>query len=45
MIVPRATVNRLWFPILLYEVPPGIWLIAKGTEERNAFSLPDENDL
>jgi hypothetical protein len=30
--VPGVIVNRLWMPILLYEVPLGIWLIAKGTE-------------
>ena len=30
-IVPETLVNWLWFPILLYEVPLGIWLIARGT--------------
>lgn len=25
-------VNWLWFPILLYEVPLGLWLIVKGIE-------------
>ncbi len=30
-IVPGSVVNWLWFPILLYEVPLGLWLIAKGT--------------
>ena len=29
--IPGRIVNWLWFPILLYEVPLGIWLIAKGT--------------
>jgi hypothetical protein len=36
-IVPGKIVNWLLFPILLYEVPLGIWLIRKGvrtTEER-----------
>lgn len=31
-IVPGRIVNWLWFPILLYEVPLGIWLIARGIE-------------
>ena len=29
-ILPGTVVNWLWFPILLYEVPLGIWLIRKG---------------
>ncbi len=29
--IPGSIVNWMWFPILLYEVPLGIWLIAKGT--------------
>ncbi len=28
--LPGNVVNWLWFPILLYEVPLGIWLIGKG---------------
>ena len=36
-IVPRSIVNELWFPILLYEVPLGIWLIARGVEGRHAL--------
>jgi hypothetical protein len=40
-IVPKALVNWLWFPILLYEVPLGIWLIARGRESRHAFSSAD----
>jgi hypothetical protein len=28
--VPGSIVNWLWFPILLYEVPLGIWLLARG---------------
>jgi len=44
-IIPKPIVNWLWFPILLYEVPLGIWLIAKGTENRQAFSSVDENGL
>ena len=35
-IIPGAIVNWLWFPILLYEVPLGIWLTAKGTASRRA---------
>jgi hypothetical protein len=31
-IIPGSVVNGMWLPILLYEVPLGIWLIAKGTE-------------
>ena len=31
-IIPGSIVNWLWFPILLYEVPLGIWLIARGTK-------------
>ena len=30
--VPGSIVNWLWLPILLYEVPLGIWLIVKGRE-------------
>lgn len=29
-ILPGRVVNWLWFPILLYEVPLGIWLIWRG---------------
>ena len=32
MMVPGWIVNWLWLPILVYEVPLGIWLIVKGTE-------------
>jgi hypothetical protein len=31
MMVPGSVENALWLPILLYEVPLGIYLIAKGT--------------
>lgn len=31
-IVPGSVVNLLWLPILLYEIPLGIWLMAKGTK-------------
>jgi hypothetical protein len=31
-ILPGSVVNWLWFPILLYEVPLGVWLIARGTK-------------
>jgi hypothetical protein len=30
--IPGSIENWLWFPILLYEVPLGIWLIVKGTD-------------
>ena len=33
--VPGSMVNWLWFPILLYEVPLGVWLIVKGTGSRS----------
>lgn len=29
-ILPGRVVNWLWFPILLYEVPLGLWLILRG---------------
>ncbi len=29
-LLPGRVVNWLWFPILLYEVPLGIWLIRRG---------------
>ncbi len=29
-ILPGTVVNWLWFPILLYEVPLGLWLIRRG---------------
>ena len=32
-ILPGRVVNWLWFPILLYEVPLGIWLIRKGVQQ------------
>jgi hypothetical protein len=38
--VPGSIVNWLWFPILLYEVPLGIWLIVKGTESPHYSSIP-----
>ena len=37
-IVSKPVVNWLWFPILLYEVPLGIWLIAKGVSHRDTSS-------
>ena len=39
-IVPGSIVNLLWMPILLYELPLGIWLIVKGTETQIASSPP-----
>jgi len=44
-IIPMPIVNWLWFPILLYEVPLGVWLIAKGTDNRQEFTLGDEKGL
>ena len=42
--VPGSIVNWLWFPILLYEVPLGIWLIAKGAGcPQNSSSLARES--
>ncbi len=38
-ILPGKVVNWLWFPILLYEVPLGLWLIRKGVRE-TAESAP-----
>lgn len=32
-LLPGRVVNWLWFPILLYEVPLGIWLIQKGVRK------------
>lgn len=32
-ILPGKVVNWLWFPILLYEVPLGLWLIRRGVRE------------
>lgn len=32
-LVPGKVVNWLWFPILLYEVPLGMWLIRKGVRQ------------
>ena len=29
-LLPAEIVNWLWFPILLYELPLGIWLICRG---------------
>ncbi len=29
-LLPGRVVNWLWFPILLYEVPLGLWLIRRG---------------
>jgi len=34
-IIPGLIVNFVWFPILLYEVPLGIWLIVKGVKTRH----------
>jgi hypothetical protein len=34
MIVPGSVVNLLWMPILLYEIPLGVCLIARGTKTR-----------
>ena len=34
MIVPGSVMNLLWMPILLYEIPLGVWLIVKGTATR-----------
>ena len=31
-LLPGKVVNWLWFPILLYEVPLGIWLIRRGVQ-------------
>ena len=31
-IVQGSLVNLLWMPILLYEIPLGIWLMVKGTK-------------
>ncbi|WP_263381294.1 DUF4386 domain-containing protein [Granulicella arctica] len=31
MIIPGSVVDMLWMPILLYEIPLGIWLIMRGT--------------
>ena len=31
-LLPGRVVNWLWFPIMLYEVPLGIWLIRKGVQ-------------
>ncbi len=39
--ISRPIVNWLWFPILLYEVPLGIWLIVKGTDNRHALPSVD----
>ena len=38
-IVSGSIVNLLWMPILLYEIPLGIWLIVKGRETQR-YSLP-----
>ena len=38
--VPGSIVNWLWLPILLYEVPLGIWLIVKGTESQHDSLIP-----
>ena len=38
--IPGSIVNALWLPILLYEVPLGIWLIAKGVENPRSLPIP-----
>ena len=40
MMIPGSVVDMLWMPILLYEVPLGIWLIVKGTPNTDD-SVPD----
>ena len=37
-ILPGNIVNWLWFPILLYEVPLGIWLIRRGVPATGGIS-------
>ena len=32
-ILPGRVVSWLWFPILLYEIPLGVWLIRRGVKE------------
>ena len=34
-LLPGKVVNWLWFPILLYEVPLGIWLIRGGVQQHH----------
>ncbi len=39
-ILPGRIVNWLWFPILLYEIPLGVWLILRGVRDaRGAPSM------
>ncbi len=44
-ILPGSVVNWLWFPILLYELPLGIWLIAKGTKQPGPLLSPLEEAI
>ena len=37
-LLPGRVVNWLWFPILLYEVPLGLWLILRGFKRRRRIS-------
>ncbi len=41
-IVPGSLVNLLWMPILLYEIPLGIWLMVKGIEVASDSYNPGE---
>ena len=39
-LLPGSIINGMWLPILLYEVPLGIWLIGKGAESPQSAPLP-----
>lgn len=45
MMIPGSIVNWMWFPILLYEVPLGIWLIVKGVEGPSDSSVAMGEDI
>jgi hypothetical protein len=43
--IPESIENWLWFPILLYEVPLGIWLIVKGIKSPPGSQIAEAGDV
>lgn len=45
MMIPGSVVDMLWMPILLYEIPLGIWLILKGTPRTGDSATDVKRDI